>query len=138
MMAENVGVVCAPHLGGAGDFTRPADLVGRPLLQHTTRPDGWLRYFEYYGLGSPDLSQAPGFEHLFMLAEAAASGMGLALMPLFLVRAELTSGRLIQPIAETLQPETAYYILHRPGAEHSRKVRLFKTWLLRQAAGTDI
>jgi len=138
MMAEKVGVVCAPHLPGAGGFTGPADLVGRPLLRHTTRPDGWLHYFEHFGQRAPDLSQAPGFEHLFMVAEAAASGMGLALMPLFLVRTELTTGRLIQPIAETLQPETAYYILHRPGAERTHKVRLFKAWLLRQAAETDI
>ena len=136
MMTEDVGVVCAPDLPGARGLAGPADLVGRPLLQHTTRPDGWRRYFEHFGLTAPDLAQVPGFEHLFMLAEAAASGMGMALMPLFLVRTELAAGRLIQPIAEILRPEQAYYILHRPGAERARKVRIFKTWLLRQAAET--
>ena len=136
MMAEEVGVVCAPHLPGARTLAGPADLVGRPLLQHTTRADGWRRYFEHFGQTAPDLSQVPGFEHLFMLAEAAASGMGMALMPLFLARTELATGRLIRPIAETMRSGEAYYILHRPGAERSRKVRIFKTWLLRQAAET--
>ncbi|GGF34506.1 LysR family transcriptional regulator [Aliidongia dinghuensis] len=134
LMTEEVGVVCAPHLSGAQDVTGPADLAGRALLQHTTRRDGWRRYFGHFGVPAPDLAQAPAFEHLFMLAEAAASGMGFALMPLFLVRTELAAGRLIQPIAETVRPDTAYYILHRPGADRARKVRLFKTWLLRQAA----
>lgn len=136
MMAEEVGIVCAPHLSAARDLATPSDLVGRPLLQHTTRLDGWRRYFEHYGQPAPDLSQAPGFEHLFMLVEAAASGMGMALMPLFLVRTELATGRLIQPIAETMQPEEAYYILHKPGAERTHKVRIFKAWLVRQA-GAD-
>jgi len=43
------------------------------------------------------MSLSPGFEHFFMLIEAAAAGMGVALLPEFLAVEELVSGRLVCP-----------------------------------------
>ncbi len=135
LMSEEIGVVCAPQLLRLDPVRQPTDLIGRPLLQHTTRPSGWPAFFAALGLPPPDLARAPGFEHLFMIAEAAAAGMGFALVPLFLVEAELASGRLVRALPTTLRPAQGYYVLHRPGADRIRKVRIFKAWLMRQARG---
>lgn len=130
-MHEDIAVFCSPKLLKTGRLLRgPADLAGHRLLQHTTRPDAWQQYFRANGMPSPDISQSPGFEHFFMLIEAAAAGMGVVLLPLFLARDELASGRLVMPFDRTLRNERAYYIAHAPGAGRTRKIRLIKEWLL--------
>jgi LysR family glycine cleavage system transcriptional activator len=68
-----------------------------------------------------------------MLKEAAVSGLGYALVPLFLVRAELESGRLVQALPQTVEPAHAYYITHQKGADNDKKVLAFKKWLLAKA-----
>lgn len=135
LMNETVGVFCAPDL--LRRIATPADLRDHRLLVHTTRPAAWADYFASLGLGPPDVSGFPGFEHFFMLAEAAAAGMGLALLPLFLARADVAAGRLVQPIGHTMRPASAYYLLHAPGQGSLRKIRLFRQWLQAEVAQAD-
>ncbi len=133
LMHENVGVFCSPALLKNGPhLTTLADLPAHRLLQHTTRPDAWHTFFNTHDLPTPDTRQSPGFEHFFMIIEAAANGMGVALLPVFLAQAELAAGRLIQPLPQTLMNERAYYIAHRLQANRIRKIRLFKEWLIHE------
>lgn len=134
-MYEDVAVYCAPQLlRGGAPLRGPADLPAQRLLQHTTRADAWQRYFAACALAPPDLAQSPGFEHFFMVMEAAAAGMGVALLPRFLAADAVASGRLVQAFAHTLRNERAYYIVHAPGAGQTRKIRLARQWLLAEAA----
>jgi LysR family glycine cleavage system transcriptional activator len=57
----------------------------------------------------------------------------MALLPQFLATDELASGRLVQAVAHTQRNDMAYYIAHAPGAGRTRKVQLFKAWVLAQA-----
>lgn len=133
-MHEDVAVFCSPVLLQRGPPLRaPADLAAHRLLQHSTRAGAWARYFAACALAPPDLSQSPAFEHFFMVIEATAAGMGVALLPQFLATDELASGRLVRPYEQTLRNEQAYYVVHAPGAGRTRKIRLVKQWLLEEA-----
>lgn len=134
LMEETVGVFCAPDLLRRRPIVGPADLRDHRLLVHTTRPGAWVDYFASLGLGPPEIPAGPGFEHFFMLAEAAAAGMGLTLLPLFLARADMAAGRLVQPLDHTMRPASAYYLLHAPGQGGLRKIRLFRQWLQAEVA----
>lgn len=135
LMEEEMSVVCSPaFLRRHGDLRAPASLLRLRLLQHSTRPWAWTDYLAQHRLELPADSPLPSFEHFFMLSEAAASGLGVALLPTFLIREEIASGRLVEPLADRLRPTQAYYLLWRPGSERRRPVRVFKTWLLKLAA----
>jgi LysR family transcriptional regulator, glycine cleavage system transcriptional activator len=137
LMGEEIGVVAAPELLARRPLRAPSDLLMHQLLHHKTRPSGWHRFFRSVGLAEPTLGPAPSFEHFFMLAEAAAAGMGVALMPLFLIEGELASGRLIQALPETLSSgDEGYHLLFRPNADRAPKLGRFKSWLLSQANET--
>lgn len=137
-MHEDVAVFCAPSLLKRGPPLRgPADLAAHRLLQHSTRVGAWGRYFAACNLPPPDLSQSPGFEHFFMVIEATAAGMGVALLPPFFAADEVASGRLVRPYEKTFRNEQAYYIVHAPGAGRTRKIRLVKEWLLEEAQLMD-
>lgn len=126
-----LGVVCSPELQAPGTLHQPEDLIGRPLLAYTgASRDLWRDYFAHFGLSLPDLGHAPRFYQLLMLAEAAVSGLGFALVPMFLFEPELRSGRLIQAIPQTFKYEGSYFITHQKGADSDRNAQIFKTWLL--------
>jgi LysR family transcriptional regulator, glycine cleavage system transcriptional activator len=134
LMHERIGVFCAPSVIENGKPLRePADLAEHRLLLHTTRPQAWAEYFSAFHLPLADPRDAPGFEHFFMIIEAASAGMGIALLPLFLAHDEVIAGRLVQPFTHTILRKQAYYIAHAPDVGHSRKVRLFKEWLHAEA-----
>ena len=130
-----LGVVCAPQLLPKGPLTSPADLASKPLLVFTSeRRDPWQDLFGEFGLEVPQQGQgqAPRFYQLVMLREAALSGLGFALVPLFLFDSDLRSGRLVQALRQTVVPPHAYFLTHAKGAENDRKVRVFQRWLLDQ------
>lgn len=139
LMDEAVGLFCAPTLA-AGLSLRgevradTATVLEQTLLYHSTRTDGWPEFCSACDVPTPDLTHAPAFEHFFMIIEAAAAGMGIALLPLFLARAEVDAGRLCQPVPTTLQRRQGYYLLHSPDAGVSSPVRLFCDWLRQEVA----
>jgi LysR family glycine cleavage system transcriptional activator len=129
-----LGVVCSPQLQQLKRLRRPDDLAGCPLLAYTGgKRDYWKEYFEKLDLPVPDLAQALRFPQLLMLREAALSGLGFALVPLFLVEAELEAGRLVQALPQTVEPVHAYYVTHPKGADHDERVHAFKKWLTARA-----
>jgi LysR family glycine cleavage system transcriptional activator len=132
-MNEEMGVFCAPALlGGAPTLKSKGDLLTHRLLVHTTRPHCWRQYFDCVGLASSESVSCCWFEHLFMVIEAAAAGMGIALLPLYLARDEVAAGRLTRALSETYRPVEAYYLLQAPGRGNIRNIRLFKNWLFQE------
>jgi len=135
-----LGVVCSPELAAAsGPLHGPKDLIDKPLLAYTTgRRDPWQDYFAHFELPMPNLSTSRRLYQLLMVAEAATSGLGFALVPLFLFETELASGRLIQAVPQTLESERGYYVTHARRADSDGKVLLFKKWLIATARKSAI
>lgn len=56
--------------------------------------------------------RGPRFEQFSMIAQAAVSGLGAALLPSFLVEAEIASGALIVLFPQALTSSDAYYLAY--------------------------
>ena len=67
-----------------------------------------------------------------MVIEAAIGGMGVAILPEYLVHDEIQDGRLVQPLKQTLDRSKSYYVVHADVA-NSKKIRIFERWLLDEA-----
>ncbi len=57
-----------------------------------TRPTAWPDWFAAAGLDDPRVHRGPRFEQFSMIAQAAVAGIGIALVPRFLIEEELGSG----------------------------------------------
>jgi LysR family transcriptional regulator, glycine cleavage system transcriptional activator len=126
-----IGVVCAPGLLAGKPMRHPKDLARLPILAYAGgRYDRWGEFFRHFGLPPPDLERSTRFFQLLALREAALSGLGVALVPLFLFEEELAGGRLVKAIAQTMESKDGYYVIHAKGADSEDKVRSFKRWLL--------
>ncbi len=137
LMPEDVVPVCSPALlnaaGATGQTLSPADIARLPLLQQSTRPDGWRQWFDAQGIEAPFARSGPRHELFSMLATAAAHGMGIALIPTLLIAEELARGELVIACNRPLRGERSYYFVTPERADAHPVVSLFRDWLLKQA-----
>lgn len=131
IMGEELLPVCIPSLeNGKHPIHSPDDLRHHQLLQHTTRPDMWQEYLQDIGYGNVKIKHTLGFEHFFMLIEAALDGLGIALIPRFLIEKELAGGRLTILFKAVYQSPYNYYLISPKHKMELKKSKLFRDWLI--------
>lgn len=127
LMDEDLCLVCAPSL--APKLQCIEDINSVTLLKHTTRPELWEYWAEKVGLKLTQ-EQTFGVEHFYMLSQAAASGMGAALIPRFFIEEQLANGSLVIPFDADFISPYAYYLLTPKSPSMPLKVQAFIDWLL--------
>lgn len=108
---ELVRVVAAPSLIQHSEVTLDDLLRKAPLLQNSARPMMWPEWFEQAQCPYETPLRGPRFDTFAALISAATSGMGLALLPDYLIESELARGQLVNVGGATLQSEAAYYVV---------------------------
>jgi len=137
LMAESLVPVCSPALAGARRSFGPADWRRHTLLQQSTRPYAWREWFAARGLHIEADMAGPRLELFSMLAEAAAHGMGVALVPPFLVQEELTRGLLVTVAREPVPSGRSYFLIYPERKSGSPALHAFAQWLEQQAGGPE-
>jgi DNA-binding transcriptional LysR family regulator len=137
LMHEDVVPVCSPSLlpssGRKGNAVSPAAIAQMPLLQQSTRPDGWRQWFDAQQIDAPNARGGPRYELFSILAAAASHGLGVALMPTMLVADELARGELVVACARPLSGERNYYLVTPERADQRPLLKFFSDWLLGEA-----
>ena len=132
LRSEQVVPVASPGLRRELAPARPEDLRSAPLLHLTTRPDAWEKWFAANGV-AVDGVHGMLFDQFAMVAQAAAAGLGLALLPDFLIAEELASGVLVTVLERPLRSDGDYYLVWPvERAEHPPLVA-FRAWLEAEA-----
>ena len=123
LMEERVIPVAAPGTAG---------IAGQPLLALATRPQAWPDWWAASGLPGPVPAPAMRLEQVATLAQAAAAGMGVALMPPFLIRPELDAGVLV-PLGPERATGFGYWFAEpalTPGQRPKTATARFRDWIL--------
>lgn len=130
---ETVVPACSPALRNDHDFRRAADLAKAPLLHMTTRPDAWEQWLAHNGVAF-DTVHGMLFDQFAITAEAAVAGLGVALLPEFLIEEELRTGRLVLAIDLPMRHADAYHLVWpRERASHP-PLHAFRDWILAETA----
>lgn len=100
LAVEHVGPVCSPEYLAAQRLACPEDLAAVRRLSTRTRPEAWSDWQRAAGLPADATALAPqeSYEHFYLLIQAAACGLGVAVVPQMLVQDELRAGRLVAPL----------------------------------------
>jgi len=140
LMHEAVVPVCSPAFRDRHRIERPADLAAVVLLQQSTRPTQWAAWFEQVGVATAPALRGPRFEQFAMIAQAAVSGLGAALLPSFLVEAEIAAGALTVLFPQALTGSDAYYLVYAESRAQAPLVLAFRDWIVSEARGaaTDL
>lgn len=134
LMGEIAIPVCAPSLiGSHAPLDDPENVARYPLLQHVTRPLAWSEWFLQQGVDHVSALSGMRFDHFYMMIQAAISGLGIALLPRFLVNEEIADGRLIVVSGRELRSSGAYWLVYPEAKSQLPAVACFRDWLLREA-----
>ena len=124
--------VCSPALLAGAPVREPADLLSRPLLHDVVAARdgsgcGWADWLAGTGLAVPEAG--PRFSQAHLALQAACDGQGVALARASLVVDDLAAGRLVRPLARSVPPRFAYFLVCRPGQAGHPRIRAFRDWL---------
>lgn len=128
LMREEVAPVCSPALARRLGLARPADLADAPLLLLASRPYAWARWFARQGVSRDDIG-GMAFDQFALAAQAAISGLGVALLPTFLIEEELARGELVAPVGGAMESAERYYLVWPKGRPDNPALTAFRAWL---------
>jgi DNA-binding transcriptional LysR family regulator len=131
LMDEEVIAVAAP---GFPVLTAATDILRQPLLQLDSRTGDWGRWLAHHGHAG---LRPPGmmFDQFATLTQGAIHGMGLALIPTFLIQRELSEGRLVPIFGPPIRALGSYYLVWPDTHPDRAPLRSLRLWL--DAEATD-
>ncbi|WP_294255794.1 LysR family transcriptional regulator [uncultured Comamonas sp.] len=119
--------MCTPML--AQQLREPADLARQTLLR-SYRMQEWEGWFAGLDQSAP-LARGAMFDSSLTLAEAAAQGAGIALLPARMFEHMLQQGRLVRPFVHEVDTG-AYWLTYLKSRQASAALQTFRQWLMTQ------
>ena len=133
LMNESPVPVCNPRLLAGQPQLTPEQISQLPLLQQSTRPYAWRQWFASCATRIEHDLNGTRLELFSMLAQAAMHGMGVALIPPFLIRNELDSGQLVIANPHSFESSNAYYLVIPERKAESATLLGFRDWVTTEA-----
>ncbi len=127
IMREDVLPVCSPDLL-PDDADNISWLTDAPLLHLETRPDAWERWFAAQG---HEITGIRGmlFDQFSTMGQATIHGLGVALLPSYLIEADLAAGRLVPAWRGPGVSLGDFYLVWPQSRAESEPLRSFRGWL---------
>ena len=127
LMEEEVLPVCAPG-AFALPLAGPAAVLDLPLLQIESRTGDWGRWFAGQGMAG----LRPGgmlFDQFATMHQAAVHGLGVALLPTFLIAEDLAAGRLVPVWGGPVRGAGSYWLVWPKGVPARSALVAFRGWI---------
>ena len=112
-----------------------SDLLQQRVIPQTTRPALWDQFLQNLGFSKHNLQYSIRSEHFFISLQSVRAGLGLGLIPDFLIRDDLRTGKLKQVLRLSYVSDYGYFILCPGYKIKLQKVQNFISWLEAQISG---
>ncbi|MEM6682944.1 MAG: LysR family transcriptional regulator [Pseudomonadota bacterium] len=127
---EYITCAAASYFETRSHPTDPADLKAHALLHYPGNNNS--KYWRYIGLEGPiDVPIKPAFlaNNLEAIREAACAGLGIALLPRYAIKNELSTGHLVQVMDGFSLPMYMLQLIYPPSRHLSAKIRLLTDFM---------
>lgn len=131
--------VVAPALASAGGPGRAAEALDLRWLRVVgLGARDWASWLEASGLEGFSGRGSLLFDSYLLAIEAAVEGVGLALVPDFMIAAELRTGRLVQPFGPSVAQAGRWYLACRKERAADPVIARFRAWLEAEVAADPL
>ena len=134
LIAVRFTPMLSPKLAeSVGGIRKHTDILKLPLLD--PRDPWWLSWFKAHDLPLAELEKQtlPSMGMQALDANAAMSGLGVALLTPAYYRQELADKRLIQPFDEVMDEGSGYWLAYPEARRNVPKIRAFRDWVVEEA-----
>jgi DNA-binding transcriptional LysR family regulator len=128
LMQDEVTPLASPaYVREHGPFDSPEDLEGQALLRSPLEP--WRTWFAANRQDWPEPLEGSQFNDIGLMCDAAAAGMGIALVRLKLGAPWLDNGSLVRLYEHNVASPHAHYLCWRTGMMDRWECAAFAEWL---------
>ncbi|AEG94780.1 LysR substrate-binding domain-containing protein [Ramlibacter tataouinensis] len=133
LMTDEVTPLASPaYLRENGPFDDIGELLGAKLIKSPLEP--WRTWFLAHGVDAGEPAEGSSFNDIGLMCDAAAQGLGVALVRLKLGQPWLESGQLERVSARSVPSPHAHYLCWRTGALERWECQAFADWLKKSLA----
>ena len=129
ILKETLVVVGPPSLVPADRYLTEQEFGQVTLLQNMTRPSLWMKWQQSSGVFRQGPIAGPRFDNTDSLISAAEAGLGLGVVPHFLVRKELASGQLRMAFAHEAVSDQSLFLCRPEARGNSPASTTFRRWI---------
>ncbi|WP_137700489.1 LysR family transcriptional regulator [Marimonas lutisalis] len=134
---EHVVPVALPGLIADQAINSPQDLLRLPLLHIQTRPRAWAEWFAAHDLPTPHVT-GTYYDQFTTMIQAVLHGLGVALLPDYLIRQELAERRLKVVFGDPIESRGAYWLTWPEDKSSDPALRHFRDWLADEIEAEDM
>lgn len=127
LMEEDLLAVASPGLLKA-PLGEANDILSYPLLQLESRTGDWARWLTHHGHSGPR-PPAMLFDQFSTMTMGAVHGLGLALLPSFLIERELAENRLVPVFGGPVKSLGSYFLVWPKDLAPRAPLTSFRRWL---------
>lgn len=122
--------ICSPGFRDSHGIDKPEDLLRVPRL--SPGDEWWQFWFRAAGVAVGEGERRAGirFDTQAMEGQAALSGAGIGMLTPLFWRAELASGRLVQPFPLISFEGPGYWLVYPEHRRNQAKIRAMRDWIL--------
>lgn len=133
LMTDEVTPLAAPsYLRENGPFDTVEELLAAKLIKSPLEP--WRTWFLAHGVDAPEPPEGSSFNDIGLMCDAAAQGLGIALVRLKLGQPWLESGQLERISPRSVPSPHAHYLCWRTGTMDRWECAAFADWLKKSLA----
>ncbi len=136
-MTEIIVPICHVDLVESGGLREPGDLARHPLIHYATEPYPWSTWLKAVGVPQIVGASTLNFEQMYFALQAAAEGLGVVLVPLFLVADDIVAGRLCAPFGLLGAMQRHYYANTSAASTRNPAITEFYAWLEEEGRSTE-
>ncbi|WP_372613638.1 LysR family transcriptional regulator [Aquicoccus sp.] len=134
---EYVLPVARPALLAGHSLNRAEDLQRLPLLHIQTRPRAWVEWLAAHGVEAPHVT-GTYYDQFTTIIQAVLHGLGVALLPDYLIGQELAEGRLVSAYGGPTESRGAYWLVWPEDKTDDPALCQFRNWLRDEVQGEDM
>lgn len=128
LVTDDVTPLCSPSfLREHGPFDTVDDLLQAKLIRSPLEP--WRTWFLAHGVDVPEPADGSSFNDVGLMCDAAAQGLGIALVRLKLGQPWLEHGTLVRIAPRNVPSPHAHYLCWRTGTMDRWECSAFADWL---------
>jgi LysR family glycine cleavage system transcriptional activator len=133
LMDEDLVAVACPKLGVGRTIQTAGDIAKYSLLHNMGNRTRWAQWMKMAGVEVHEPVHGHTYQNYAMVAQAAAAGIGIALLPRYLVEDDVAAKRLEIVAAQFPSVSTSYHLILPETRASSNAVQAFAKWLIAEA-----
>lgn len=137
-MSEHILPVCHVDVLQGATLLEPKDIAQHTIINYATEPYAWHEWQQLAGVADLRPANSLKFEQMYFALQAACEGLGIVLVPLFLVLDDIIAGKLCAPFGPMGIKRRDYYASFAAESDAYPLIAKFCEWLQQEGRDTEL